>query len=116
MPEEETKPFPASLAIALTNPNHLLSNSLPPPLPSRPLALPPPLPRSRGRFLGLVPAPGRPARWRESYLAIDSDALPLPMTYPDSSPVSPQRSTADSSVIPVSRLQFVLVLSFDLPS
>ncbi|RWW22155.1 hypothetical protein GW17_00013660 [Ensete ventricosum] len=32
MPEEETKPFPASLAMALTNPNHLLFNSLPPPL------------------------------------------------------------------------------------
>ncbi|GMP38271.1 hypothetical protein CsSME_00009582 [Camellia sinensis var. sinensis] len=31
-------------------------------------------------------------RWsrdRESYLADDGDALPLPMTYPDSSPVSP---------------------------
>nr|XP_018686159.1 PREDICTED: protein disulfide-isomerase SCO2-like isoform X1 [Musa acuminata subsp. malaccensis] len=30
------------------------------------------------------------SRDRESYLANDSDALPLPMTYPDSSPVSPQ--------------------------
>ncbi|GLU03199.1 hypothetical protein SLE2022_204090 [Rubroshorea leprosula] len=29
-------------------------------------------------------------RNRESYLADDSDALPLPMTYPDSSPVSPE--------------------------
>lgn len=31
-------------------------------------------------------------RWsrnRESYLADDSEALPLPMTYPDTSPVSP---------------------------
>ncbi|XP_047327844.1 protein disulfide-isomerase SCO2 [Impatiens glandulifera] len=34
----------------------------------------------------------REKRWsrdRESYLADDSDALPLPMTYPDSSPVGP---------------------------
>ncbi|XP_065000510.1 protein disulfide-isomerase SCO2 isoform X2 [Musa acuminata AAA Group] len=30
------------------------------------------------------------SRDRESYLADDSDALPLPMTYPDSSPVSQQ--------------------------
>lgn len=32
-------------------------------------------------------------RWsrnRESYLADDDDALPLPMTYPDSSPVAPE--------------------------
>ncbi|XP_070027681.1 protein disulfide-isomerase SCO2 isoform X2 [Nicotiana sylvestris] len=32
-------------------------------------------------------------RWsrnRESYLADDSEALPLPMTYPDTSPVSPE--------------------------
>ncbi|XP_077249850.1 protein disulfide isomerase [Tasmannia lanceolata] len=32
-------------------------------------------------------------RWsrdRESYLADDADALPLPMTYPNSSPVSPE--------------------------
>ncbi|KAF9619852.1 hypothetical protein IFM89_009603 [Coptis chinensis] len=29
------------------------------------------------------------SRDRESYLANDNDALPLPMTYPDSSPVSP---------------------------
>lgn len=35
----------------------------------------------------------REKRWsrdRESYLADDADALPLPMTYPDSSPVSPE--------------------------
>ncbi|KAK6916451.1 hypothetical protein RJ641_019312 [Dillenia turbinata] len=35
----------------------------------------------------------REKRWsknRESYLADDSDALPLPMTYPNSSPVSPE--------------------------
>ncbi|KAJ4965307.1 hypothetical protein NE237_017156 [Protea cynaroides] len=35
----------------------------------------------------------REKRWsrdRESYLADDSDVLPLPMTYPDSSPVSPE--------------------------
>lgn len=30
------------------------------------------------------------SRNRESYLTDDSDPLPLPMTYPDSSPVSPQ--------------------------
>ncbi|XP_074585946.1 protein disulfide-isomerase SCO2-like [Curcuma longa] len=30
------------------------------------------------------------SRDRESYLADDSDALPLPMTYPNSSPVSPE--------------------------
>lgn len=36
-------------------------------------------------------AKARERRWsrnRESYLGDDSDALPLPMTYPDSSPVS----------------------------
>ncbi|KAJ4963684.1 hypothetical protein NE237_023623 [Protea cynaroides] len=35
----------------------------------------------------------REKRWsrhRESYLTDDSDALPLPMTYPDSSPVPPE--------------------------
>lgn len=35
----------------------------------------------------------REKRWSrpgESYLADDSDALPLPMTYPDTSPVSPE--------------------------
>ncbi|KAG9450897.1 hypothetical protein H6P81_010862 [Aristolochia fimbriata] len=35
----------------------------------------------------------REKRWsrdRESYLADDDDALPLPMTYPDSSPVPPE--------------------------
>lgn len=35
----------------------------------------------------------RKRRWpwsRESYLVDDSDALPLPMTHPDSSPVSPE--------------------------
>lgn len=30
------------------------------------------------------------SRDRESYLADDSDVLPLPMTYPDSSPVPPE--------------------------
>ncbi|KAI0494842.1 hypothetical protein KFK09_024987 [Dendrobium nobile] len=30
------------------------------------------------------------SRDRESYLVDDSDALPLPMTYPDSSPVTPE--------------------------
>ncbi|KAK2665092.1 hypothetical protein Ddye_003666 [Dipteronia dyeriana] len=30
------------------------------------------------------------SRHRESYLTDDSDPLPLPMTYPDSSPVSPE--------------------------
>lgn len=41
-----------------------------------------------------MPRPSaREKRWsrdRESYLADNDDALPLPMTYPDSTPVSPE--------------------------
>lgn len=41
-----------------------------------------------------VPRPSaRKRRWsrdRESYLTDNDDALPLPMTYPDSTPVSPE--------------------------
>ncbi|XP_058097133.1 protein disulfide-isomerase SCO2 isoform X2 [Magnolia sinica] len=39
------------------------------------------------------PPKAKEKRWsrdRESYLADDADALPLPMTYPDSKPVSPE--------------------------
>lgn len=38
-------------------------------------------------------ASAREKKWsrdRESYLTDDADALPLPMTYPDTAPVSPE--------------------------
>ncbi|XP_018686160.2 protein disulfide-isomerase SCO2-like isoform X2 [Musa acuminata AAA Group] len=117
--------------MALTNPNPLLSNPLPPPLlriPSRcflrcraaadassdwfrPRGDPPDGGRMSARDPGTrinateestdQSSSGnkkkkKKSKWwwwsrdRESYLANDSDALPLPMTYPDSSPVSPQ--------------------------
>lgn len=49
--------------------------------------------RSSGAASGGVKVNAREKRWsrnRESYLADDDDALPLPMTYPDSSPVAPE--------------------------
>ena len=49
--------------------------------------------RSSGNVGGGVKVNAREKRWsrnRESYLADDDDALPLPMTYPDSSPVAPE--------------------------
>ncbi|KAK4747810.1 hypothetical protein SAY87_014396 [Trapa incisa] len=51
-----------------------------------------PVPR-RGAGNGSVRAGAREKKWsrdRESYLTDDADALPLPMTYPNTAPVSPE--------------------------
>lgn len=54
------------------------------------------------------------SRDRESYLTEDDDALPLPMTYPNSEPVSPQeiekRLNCDPEIMVVS----IFVLPFEL--
>ncbi|KAK3001827.1 hypothetical protein RJ639_022235 [Escallonia herrerae] len=55
-------------------------------------AAPPIEKRNAGNKNANIKVNAREKRWsrdRESYLADDGDALPLPMTYPDSSPVSP---------------------------
>ncbi|KAK2991511.1 hypothetical protein RJ640_016546 [Escallonia rubra] len=55
-------------------------------------AAPPIEKRNAGNKNANIKVNAREKRWsrdRESYLADDGDALPLPMTHPDSSPVSP---------------------------
>ncbi|KAF4360930.1 hypothetical protein G4B88_000561 [Cannabis sativa] len=47
--------------------------------------------QKRGGFNGGIKVNAKEKKWSrsgESYLADDDDALPLPMTYPDSSPVT----------------------------
>lgn len=63
-----------------------------------------------------VNAKERWSRHRESYLTDNDDALPLPMTYPDSSPVSPEeidrRLRCDPEVQVVSYYLTVILHTF----
>lgn len=57
------------------------------------------------------------SRNRESYLTDDSDPLPLPMTYPDSSPVTPEEIDKRLSCDPeveVSLSSFYFLVAFKL--
>lgn len=49
---------------------------------------------------------------RQSYLTDDDDALPLPMTYPNSNPVSPEEIDKRLNCDPVTMVFLVLFLEF----
>lgn len=62
-----------------------------------------------------ISAKERWSRDRESYLTDDSDALPLPMTHPNSSPVSPEEIAKRLRCDPVTEvIFFICVLKLKL--